>query len=402
MKNKWIMALVVLILVTLACVPGAPNPTDPVTVPTETETGPVVLPSDTETAPPVVEEPTDALEPTIEPTATETPPEPLRPVVYYQYPADPSLVTVVDPSTGAVLRTFSAPGPGWMGEGAVGGESIFYITSTGTALYRVGFDGVVQDLTFAHPTPGFFDAVILPSPDGQRIAWGSVLSMDASGTDVELKVANIDGSDLRVLLDGRMTESRRPSPIKFSNDGQYLYYTNMPYGIGGYILFYGGPDLIRINTTTLVAETILPDNKCLCAMEFSPDESKVARIDRSGGSLSLVVHEMAGGAETRFSFPVKYTQAGGIIWSPDGNNLMLTLALGNPDTEVYSVVKIDLVTSVMTYFLSDDARCLRTREWVDPDVAWLSDKDYNVYRMDAATGALTWHAANGYVISNSD
>ena len=137
-------------------------------------------------------------------------------------------------------------------------------------------------------------------------------------------------------------------------------------------------------------------------MEFSPDESKVARIDRSGGSLSLVVHEMAGGAETRFSFPVKYTQAGGIIWSPDGNNLMLTLALGNPDTEVYSVVKIDLVTSVMTYFLSDDARCLRTREWVDPDVAWLSDKDYNVYRMDAATGALTWHAANGYVISNSD
>jgi len=395
MKMKLVAIISVLLMISLAC--GVATPT--VTVPVEhtLETEPPVE-ATTETS--ALTEETAA--PTEEPTATETSPEPLRPVVYYQYNSDPSLVTVADASTGAIIRTFAAPITGWVPDGAVGGESIFYITNTGTSLLRVGFDGVVQDLGFTHPSPGFFDASILPSPDGQKIAWGSVLNMDTTGTDIILKVANIDGSNVVTLLDGHMAESRRPSPIKFSDDGQSLYYTNMPYGIGGYILFYGGPDLIKINLTTLVAETILPSNNCLCAMEFSPDESKVARIDRTGSGLSLVVHEISSGTETTFPFPAKYTQAGDILWSPDEGSIMLTLALGNPDAEAYSVVKIDLATSAVTYFLSDDTRCIRTREWVAPEVVWLSDKDYNVYRMDAATGALTWHASDGYVISNSD
>jgi hypothetical protein len=395
MKIKWIVIVSVLLLISLAC--GVATPT--VTAPAE----PTV-----EIEPPVeatteISAPTEeTVAPTEGPTATETPPEPLRPVLYYQYNTDPSLVTVIDATSGAVIRTFDAPTISWLSEGAVGGESIFYITSNGTSLFRVGFDGTVQDLAFTHPNPGFLNAAILPSPDGQKIAWGSVLNMDTTGTDILLKVANIDGSNMVTLLDGHMTESRRPSPIKFSNDGQFLYYTNMPYGIGGYILFYGGPDLVRINMTTLVAETILPSNNCLCAMEFSPDESKVARINRTAEGLSLVVHEISSGTETTFPFPSQYTQAGGIIWSPDGGSIMLTLALGNPDTEAFSVVKIDLVTSMVSYFLSNDTRCIQTREWVAPGVVWLSDTEYNVYRMDSATGALTLHASDGYVISNSD
>ena len=395
MKLKLIVIVSAFLLVSLACGVATPTVTVPVEPTIETEPPVEVT---TETSAPTEE--TSA--PTEEPTITETPPEVLRPVLYYQYNSDPSLVTVADAETGAVIRTFAAPITGWVPDGAVGGESIFYITNNGTSLFRVGFDGTVQDLGFTHPSPGFFDAAILPSPDGQKIAWGSVLNMDTTGTDVILKVANIDGSNVVTLLDGHMTESRRPSPIKFSDDGQYLYYTNMPYGIGGYILFYGGPDLIRINLTTLVAETILPNNQCLCAIKVSPDESKVARINRTTAGLNLVVHEISSGTETTFPFPSKYTQAGDIIWSPDGGSIMLTLALGNPDAEAYSVVKIDLVTSALTYFLSDDSRCIRTREWIAPGVVWLSDKDYNVYRMDAATGALTWHASDGYVISNSD
>lgn len=395
MKLKMIVILSALLLVSLACGTATPTINVPVEPTLETEPPVEVV---TETSAPTEEIPA----PTEELTATETPPEPLRPVLYYQRSSDPSLITVVDATSGAVIRTFSAPSVGWLPDGAAGGESIFYISSSGTSLFRVGFDGTVQDLGFTHPDPGFFDAAILPSPDGQKIAWGSVLTMDTTGTDVILKVANIDGSNVVTLLDGHMAESRRPSPIKFSDDGQYLYYTNMPYGIGGYILFYGGPDLIRINLTTLVAETILPSNNCLCAMEFSPDESKVARINRTTAGLSLVVYEISSGSETTFPFPSQYTQAGGILWSPDGGSIMLTLALGNPDAEAFSVVKIDLVTSMVSYFLSDDPRCIRTREWVAPDVVWMSDNDYNVYRMDATTGALTWHATDGYVISNSD
>jgi len=299
------------------------------------------------------------------------------------------------------MHTFNAPGIGWVQEFGAGGDAIFYVNEGMTSLFRVAFDGSLMDLAFAHPGGGLFDAVILPSPDGQKIAWGSAMNMDATGVDVIMKIANIDGTGIQTLIDTHLAESRRPSPFKWSNDGNYLYYSNIPYGIGGYILFYGGPDLIRINLATLAEETILPDGQCLCAMALSPDESKVARITRDAGSAVLTVHDIMNNTDETFSFPAKYTQAGGIVWAPDGNSLMLTLAIGDMDNEAFSVVKVDLVTLTTSYFLTDDVRCIRTREWSAADVVWLSDIDYNVYRMDANTGALTLHAPGGWIITNS-
>ncbi|MFH1446436.1 MAG: hypothetical protein ABIG43_03380 [Chloroflexota bacterium] len=382
-KQVWII-MGVLLVMGLAC--GFPTSTPTSELPADTPAEP--LPSDS---------PTETELPTVEPT----PALPPRPIVYFPYGDNPALVTVVDPVTGALLYTFNAPGIGWVQEFGAGGDAIFYVNEGMTSLFRVAFDGSLMDLAFAHPGGGLFDAVILPSPDGQKIAWGSAMNMDASGVDVILKVANIDGTGIQTLIDTHLAESRRPSPFKWSNDGNYLYYSNIPYGIGGYILFYGGPDLIRINLTTLAEETILPDGHCLCAMALSPDESKVARITRDAGSALLTVHDILNNTDETFSFPPKYLQAGGIVWAPDGNSLMLTLAIGDMDHEAFSVVKVDLVSLTTSYFLTDDARCVRTREWSAADVVWLSDNDYNVYRMDANTGVLTFHASDGWIITNS-
>jgi Tol biopolymer transport system component len=200
------------------------------------------------------------------------------------------------------------------------------------------------------------------------------------------------GDDERTIIDEYLTDaSILPQPMQWSSDGRYFYYTNSPYGIGGYILFGGGPDLTRVDVETGETLQILPDMGCLCPMRVSPDGKTVAYIPGSG-TLNLVLHNIETGEERHTEIDPNHLQAGSILWSPDGATLIYTMAISNfenGEDEQYAIVRVDAGTLVQMVIVPDNTSLYEAVLWPTDGVVWVTDKDRNAWLMNPETGELT-------------
>ena len=394
MKNRTLLsAAIFLTLTALACNLGSP-PTPPTQV--------VDIPTSAPTAPP-----TETLM-VLPPTAT--PPEGIGgggegvaapSVVLADFKTDPAGLTVVDPATGNAQTTFTAPGLMQSSEQWAAGNYLFYLDSSSQMAHRAAFDGTILDMPFVNPGGNFFEGEILPSSDGERIAWGTTaFEPDPAGdTHIQVTVANVDGTGAQILLDKRLADSVLPQPVQWSRDGRYLYFTDEPYGIGGYILFWGGPDLQQVDLATGTITEILPDQGCLCAMSLSPDGATLAVI-AGIDPLELVLRNILDGTERRTQLESGHWQAGNIVWSPEGKSLMYTMAIGDYEKEAYSIVRVDVGTLAQTVLIHDDPRLLETIVLADAKTVWLNSSLMlgGAWRMDADTGETTLVAEGQVVI----
>ncbi|MBG0770569.1 MAG: hypothetical protein H0S82_02620 [Anaerolineaceae bacterium] len=381
MKNKAWLAGLILVLALSAC----SLPTQTVDTPTEEETA--VSHSTEEDATEVITE--VATEDT---TATEAPELPL-PIVY----GSGEELVVLDPATGAEINRLSAPGFGFGGNGGVSANGVFYVDSDYQNAYRVGLDGVVQELSFLNPDGGYFEGVILPSPDGSKIAQGAVLSFDASGSQVQLKVVNVDGTGEQILVDTTLDRPLRPTPLKWSEDGETLYYMNVIEGIEG----YGGQDLIKVDVATGVSETIFTAGGSLVSTSVSPNEVYAARAI-SGEPMGIVLHDLVTGVEQTVTLPATYRQVWQMVWAPDESALLVTVGLGMfMEGDAYSVLRIDLATLETSYLVMDDANLLSAVAWQVPETIWFLDMDSTLWQMDAGDLTLTMVAADARFIAIS-
>lgn len=384
MNKKLVFVIVVLILAALACnLPwlNTPEPTEETAVPHSTE-------METETAAPTVYETEETPDVTAE--VSDLP----LPIVYYDAPD----LIALDPLDGSELMRLPAANYGFAGNGGVTGNGVFYVNSDYDQAYRVGFDGVQQELTFLNLGEDSFASVILPSPDGTKIAHVTVLSFTAEGSDNQLKIVNIDGTDERILVaETDLDQALRPTPIKWSADGQALYYMNVIEGIEG----FGGLDLLKVDLATGSVETVFPDSGSLTSTSVSPGDIYAARVV-SGEPLSIVIRDLAAGVDRTLSLPAHFKQAWQMVWAPDASALLVTLGLGNWEANEFSVIRIDPVTLDIEFLISDDPTLPRAVAWQVPETIWFNNRNGALWLMDAATLATTTIAeSNARVISIS-
>jgi hypothetical protein len=382
MKNKFWLAGAVLLLASLACgLPGrsTPTPTSETEVPHNTEEPSV---------------PTESVTVETQMATTEVPDLPL-PLVYGDDSTDPPQLVVLDPLDGSEIMRLDAPNLGY--GGVVSGNGVFYLDADYENAYRVGFDNSLQELPFLNPDGGYFEGVILPSPDGTQIAKGAVLSFDAAGSHVQLLTINTDGTGEQILFDNpSLDRPLRPQPIKWTQDGLSLYYMDVMEGIEG----YGGLDLIKVDLATGTSEVIFPDTGAMNSTSVSPGEVYAARAD-FGDPLSIVIRDLAAGSDQSVAFPPKYRQAWEMVWAPDASSLLVTVGTGNWEDDEYSVVRIDPVTLEMTFLITDDDALPRTVAWQVPEAIWLNDSDGTLWRMDSTTLAMTMVASDAWLFSIS-
>ncbi len=390
-KAFWIFGLAALVLLLACSTVSQTPPTVVVQVPTGFPTGlPTVMPTLASTLPP---EPT--LEPTVESTLEGTGGGGVDNIVLLaDYQTNPVTITVADAFTGEAQSTFAAPGLTQFSSPRVGGPFIFYLNPDTQKVNRVGFDGTVTELPFVSSGGETFEGDFLPSPDGTLIAWGTSTFDTSTGSDthITLKVAYMDGSDEKTIVDEFLKDtSILPQPIQWSPDGRYFYYTNIPYGIGGYILFAGGPDLKRVDVETGEITDILPDIGCLCAMTVSPDGKTVAYIPGSG-TLNFVLHDIETGTERSTEIDPGHLQAGNILWSADGRTLIYTMAVSNfddPEAEQYAIVRVETDTLTQTVIVPDTNSLFNAVAWPANSPLWAVDKDGNSWLVNPETGEMT-------------
>lgn len=251
----------------------------------------------------------------------------------------------------------------------------------------------------SHPTTAtlkFSDTWSSPSPDGKWTARGSMTDPFPADDGSEkyqtkLEVINAAGAVQWTLVDQTLNYGlgyTTPRPFHWSEDGRYLYFTNLAVP-DGCAVFTNGSDLYRADLTNGQVTEIVPS--WVSWVSLSPDEQRVAYLRWNGQALELAVREIATGEERKTGLEARYTQAGNILWSPDGQALMLTLAANpcDPANWVQSIARVDLAALSSTSLIRDDKRLLTTTEWSEANKVLLTDKDGNLWTMEATTGKLT-------------
>lgn len=174
--------------------------------------------------------------------------------------------------------------------------------------------------------------------DGRRqaaIAWSDT-DWQQSPPLSTLYVAPIGGFDVIKVAELSTPEGSYLVPFRFSADGQRLYYSQEPSGLGGYILFGGISSLFVYNQADNTSKELLPTSMgAICIDDLSPDEQLVAHHCGTGGGTS--VQDLQTGATTSIALPPELASevgaTGSARFSPDGKRLAFSLARRNPDDE---------------------------------------------------------------------
>lgn len=219
--------------------------------------------------------------------------------------------------------------------GAIAGTAYVLDTSSLSGALAINSNGQ-QELTFIqHPTYGLAvwrgDQATPP-----LLAWGT--QPTNSDNTTSLMVANPDGSNLQTLL----TMDVGTPPVQlvaefWSDDGQSLYFSKEPMGLGGYIVFSGASNLYKIDLVTKQVTDIFPipssTQVLACLDAISLDHTYVA--DHCTPE-NITVTDLRDGTATTIQAPVDVTSyrfMGSARFSPSGKQVAFAMARGNPDDE---------------------------------------------------------------------
>lgn len=250
----------------------------------------------------------------------------------------------------------------------------------------------------ATPTPSLADMEVeawrSTSDDGDWVADGVVAFPKGVGDQyyTSLEVSLADGSVVwRAVDEWRPIGLGWTSPrvLRWSRDGGRLYFTNLPVP-DGCALFVNGYDLQALDLATGEVTELVPGVGLW--LSLSPDERRLAYI--GVGKRGLVLRDLASGEERGVRLdPGREYAAGGVLWSPDGSALVLTIAFapcaGEEWAESTSIVVVDAATLETKTLIAEDARLLVTEGWPTPDRVLLRDSKGDPWWMDPLTGQVT-------------
>ena len=177
------------------------------------------------------------------------------------------------------------------------------------------------------------------------LAWGTQPANGA--TTSSLQIAQSDGSNLETLL---TVDSGSDLPIQlgaqyWSEDGQSLYFSKEPVGLGGYILFVGASNLYKIDIASKQVTETIPQTPSTgpqaCLDAISGDHRFVA--DHCAQNV-LTIRDLQSGKSTTIQAPqdvIGYRLVGSARFSPSGDRVAFALAQGDPNNERGWVVVAD-------------------------------------------------------------
>jgi WD40 repeat protein len=225
------------------------------------------------------------------------------------------------------------------------------------------------------PTPDPLEALSerfqdsLFSPNGRWIAYRDPDKLRVVNSDDPLRVWTLPCA----LFD----ECSTVYPVKWSRNGQILYFGPAPTAGGapnGISLLTA---LAMINVRTGQWEIVLPDSDRYYDFAFSPDDDYLAYTQSSGSladepSVTLGILEVKNKKEQQ-QFTLAGTYGGNIVWSPFRPRFVFVTY----DPEKGSAVGYyDIDTNFLKYALEAEPRDIILSEWDQTNLVSLEEKDW--------------------------
>jgi hypothetical protein len=171
-----------------------------------------------------------------------------------------------------------------------------------------------------------------------RLAWAT--SPTSPDSPTQLFIANADGSELRAVITETIAAGAAPYQLvaqRWSADGQSLYFSREPYGIGGYIPYAGASSLYRYSLADGSVTELIPFSQghgMICLDDLSADAKMT--VGNCVLPNQINVHYLSGGKDGLIAAPsavTDYRLAGGARFSPDDKQVAYGLAQGDPTAE---------------------------------------------------------------------
>lgn len=259
-------------------------------------------------------------------------------------------------------------------------------------------------VTDGEPTRPVHGGERVPSPHGDWMAevrtdWPTDDSTPFDGFYVELRIASADGGVEYLPL----AEQRGyglgfiiPGIIGWSPSGRYLYFTERPHP-DGCAIFADASGLWRFDVQSGGVEMLFDSGG---TVSLSPDGLRAATITVGTNDLTLL--DLRSGARhiVEIDMAPQRDQAGGIVWSPDGQSLALTMAHGACSNRwTQSIVRVNVADDrrrttedgvpLATALIERDERLLTTIAWHEADAITVGDSEGRLYLVNTRSGALT-------------
>jgi len=205
------------------------------------------------------------------------------------------------------------------------------------------------------------------------LGWGT--QPTATSQTSSLQISHPNGSNLETLL---TIDSETAGPIQlvaefWSTDGQSLFFSKEPSGIGGYILFSGASNLYKIDIKTKDITEIIPQTPMTspqtCLDAISGDYRFVA--DHCTQNV-ITIRDLQGGGTTPIQAPTDvtgYRLMGSARFSPTDDRVAFALALGDPNNERgWVAVGASSGGEAKTILVGDAGSYYTVQGWLDDQI----------------------------------
>ncbi len=165
------------------------------------------------------------------------------------------------------------------------------------------------------------------SADRRQIAW-TVTAGTSDALMTTTSIATLDGSGLRPVFTDGPRNAIRAWPVAFSSDGATLYMDFQPDGIGDFLPYPQYAGLFALNLTSGLWEYLPGEPGCFCGAGFYDNLLLRLRLSADQSGFDLHIINLTG--DVSQVIPAQnargYTQAGDIVFSPDGRRVVYALA----------------------------------------------------------------------------
>src|SRR5690606_24250279 len=200
------------------------------------------------------------------------------------------------------------------------------------------------------------------------LAWGT-FDIGEEQVTSGLYLTSLGDMNTQTIIEQTTPEGWNFVPVRWSEDGQRLFFAEEPSGLGGYIPFDGYSSLYVYDVAAGGDPVLLVPNSragMICIDDLSPDEQLIVHHcdpDR------LTLFDMASGESTAVESPVTAGEnqlAGSARFSPDGSRVAYGIARGNPEDELGYLILADVASGQAELIgESEPGSIFRVLSWLD-------------------------------------
>jgi hypothetical protein len=124
-------------------------------------------------------------------------------------------------------------------------------------------------------------------------------------------------------------------------------------------------------------------------LKFSPDGLKLAYINSSVNPINIVIDDTVTGDEKTITLDARFTQGGGLVWSQDAKQLVVSVLDETSKNGGNSIIVYDLATMKNKYVIQQSATTYVPREWLDASTIYAQIYLGDWVNIDLDSGAVT-------------